>query len=193
MTSPGVHLFWLLSRAAGTGSLVLTSVSLAVGLTIGSRLTSGRGRGADLRALHEVLSLSGMTLLLVHGLALLGDQYLHPTLSQIAIPFLGGYRPLWTGVGIIGGWGLLILGGSYYARRHIGQARWRKLHRLTIVAWLGGVIHTLGAGTDAHSAWYLALLGVTSAPALVLLLMRGFGLLGGERPVARPVASRLAE
>jgi hypothetical protein len=48
---------------------------------------------------------------------------------------------------------VLLLGPSFYMRRRIGARRWRSLHRLTIVAWLLSVGHTLGAGTDAAQLW----------------------------------------
>ena len=59
------------------------------------------------------------------------------------------YKSLFTGLGIIGGWLAALLGLSFYLRKRIGPALWRKAHRATIVVYVLGVIHTLGAGTDA--------------------------------------------
>jgi DMSO/TMAO reductase YedYZ heme-binding membrane subunit len=39
-------------------------------------------------------------------------------------------------VGIVAGYGLAVLGLTYYMRERIGAARWRRLHRLTAVFWL---------------------------------------------------------
>jgi sulfoxide reductase heme-binding subunit YedZ len=75
-------------------------------------------------------------------------------------------------IGIVSGWLFVALGLSYYARTRIGVARWRKLHRLTAVAWLGGLVHSLGQGTDAGTAWFLAATGIVTVPALVLLAVR---------------------
>ena len=52
-------------------------------------------------------------------------------------------------LGIVGGWMFVILGLSYYVRGRIGPQRWRKLHRFTALAWVLGVVHALGVGTDA--------------------------------------------
>ena len=60
---------------------------------------------------------------------MIGDTYLHPTLADVAVPFLSGYKTLWTSTGIVAFWCPLILGVSYYARARIGVQRWRKLHR----------------------------------------------------------------
>lgn len=170
--SAGPHLFWITSRAAGTAALVLSSLAVAAGILIGARGGALRGFGGDTKALHEALSLATLVAVAVHGVALLGDHYLHPSILDIAVPFTGAYRPLWTGIGIVAGWGLAALGLSYYARASIGQSRWRSLHRFTALFWLFGIAHSLGAGTDASQIWFLLMLAAPAAPALVLLLGR---------------------
>ncbi len=173
---PSTHLFWITSRAAGTGALVLSSASVTMGLAIGARWRPrGRGRGTDLLALHEWLSLATLVAIAVHGLVLLGDGYLHPSLADVAVPFQFSYRSFWVALGILGGYGLAALGLSYYARARIGQTRWRLLHRLTALFWMLGVVHTLGAGTDAGQGWYLALLATIAVPPLLLLAGRYVG------------------
>jgi len=191
-TSIGPHLFWITSRAAGIAAMALASGSVGAGLLISARGTPRRGLGGDARALHEALSLATLGAIAVHGVALLGDQWLHPSVFDISIPFTGGYRPFWTGLGIVGGWGLALLGLSYYARTSIGQSRWRSLHRFTALFWLLGIVHSLGAGTDAEQPWFLLALVLTAAPAVVLLagrLVRSPAS-PAEAPVA--VSSRMA-
>jgi sulfoxide reductase heme-binding subunit YedZ len=169
MTGAGDHVFWLTSRAAGISALVLASVAVTAGLAIGTKGGPLRGRSAQLRTLHEVLSLATLAAIALHGLALLGDAWLDPALADVAVPFAGDYRPFWTGLGIVGGYGLAALSLSYYARARIGVARGRALHRFVAVFWLLGVVHTLGAGTDAGQPWFLALAAVVVLPPLVLL------------------------
>lgn len=172
MTAAGPHLFWITSRAAGTLALVLSSASVGAGLLIRKSNEPRKLLGGDVRALHEALSLATLFALAVHGITLLGDSFLHPTILDISVPFTGAYRPFWTGIGIVGGWGLAALGLTYYARARIGQARWRALHRFTALFWVLGIAHSLGAGTDARQVWLLVALAVPTAPALVLLLRR---------------------
>jgi methionine sulfoxide reductase heme-binding subunit len=193
VTAVGPHIFWITSRAAGIAAMMLASGSLGVGVLIRGRGESRRLLGSDVRALHEALSLATLVAIAIHGLALLGDAYLHPSPLDIAIPFSGAYRPFWTGLGIVGGWGLAALGLSYYARSRIGAARWRYLHRFIPVFWALAIVHTLGAGTDATQPWMLIAIGLPAVPALVLLLARLFGApqpeAGAQRPAPRPQLS----
>ncbi len=179
-TAVGPHLFWITSRAAGIAALVLSSLSVCIGLLMGGALV--KRHRLELRVTHEALTLATLGALLVHGLSLIGDSYLHPSLADVAIPFVSGYMTLWTSMGILAFWMLAILGLSYYARARIGVQRWRMLHRFTALAWILGIVHSLGEGTDAGQAWFLAMTGVVVVPALMLLVVRH---LGGARTSAR--------
>ncbi len=176
------HLFWITSRAAGTLALLFSSIAVAIGLTMGRKLL--KGRGPDLRVTHEALSLATIVAIVVHAVTLLGDSFLHPSVADVAIPFVSSYQTVWTTIGILAGWMMIILGLSFYARGRIGQQRWRKLHRFTALAWVLGLAHSLGEGTDAGQAWFLIATGVVAVPAAALLIAR----LSGGRPTPQPVA-----
>jgi sulfoxide reductase heme-binding subunit YedZ len=186
-TAAGPHLFWITSRAAGSAALILSSVSVCVGLLMGGRVL--KRRWPDLRVTHEALSLATLAAIAVHGLALLGDGFLNLSPADISVPFVSGYETLWTTTGIIAFWALLALGLSYYARARIGVQRWRVLHRFTALAWILGIVHSLGEGTDAGQAWFLAMIAIVVVPALGLLLARW---LGSAAPSGPDVPSRSA-
>jgi methionine sulfoxide reductase heme-binding subunit len=117
----------------------------------------------------------------VHAVALLGDSYLSPSLADITIPSVSGYQRGWTTLGIVAGWAMLILGLSYYARNRIRQRSWRTLHRFTALAWIAGLAHSLGEGTDAGEAWFVAATAIVVVPALGLLAIRMVGLAAPRR------------
>jgi methionine sulfoxide reductase heme-binding subunit len=173
-TAANDHLFWITSRAAGTLALLFSSVAVGIGLSMGGKLI--RGRGPDLRAIHEALSMATIVAIVVHAVALLGDSFMHPSLADITVPFVSSYMTAWTTLGIVGGWMMIILGLSFYARARIGQQRWRTLHRFTALAWILGLAHSLGEGTDAGDVWFLALAALAVGPALALLIARLAGL-----------------
>lgn len=182
--NPTPHLFWITSRAAGFAALILASLAVAVGLLMSTKLL--KGRTTELRAAHDTLALSSIAAIVVHGVSLLGDQYLHPSIFDIAIPFVSSYKAFWTSLGIVSGWGLILLGLSYYARRRIGAVRWRKLHRFTAVVWIVGLVHALGEGTDAGQLWFLAMLAIVAIPALLLLATRVIRAGAPARGVGQP-------
>ncbi|HET6449272.1 MAG TPA: hypothetical protein VFG31_09200 [Conexibacter sp.] len=180
------HAFWITSRAAGVLALLLASLSVSVGLTMGGRFLVRAQR--DLRPLHEALSLAALAALALHAVSLLGDAYLRPSLADLTIPFASSYGAPWMAVGILAGWATALLALSYYARGRIGVARWRRLHRFTALAWLAAIVHALGMGTDAGTSWFLVALGIATVPALTLLVLR----LTEERaaPTAAPPAAQ---
>jgi sulfoxide reductase heme-binding subunit YedZ len=169
VSSVAVHAFWITSRAAGVVALLASSAAVTAGLLMGGRFVP---RTVDVRVIHEALSLTTLVALAVHALSLLGDGFLHLGLADVAIPFASGYQRFWMAVGITGGWMLAILGLSYYLRGRIGATRWRSLHRFTALAWLLGVAHALGQGTDAGTTWFLIGLAACVVPPLVLLAVR---------------------
>jgi sulfoxide reductase heme-binding subunit YedZ len=192
--------WWLASRASGIVALALITASVTLGLWMAARVVRRPGLPPVLAAIHEHTALAGLIAIAVHGLTLLGDRWLHPGPVGIVVPFAMDYRPVWTGLGIIAGYLAAALGLSYYARRRIGTRRWRSLHRLTILVYVLGVAHTLGAGTDAREPWMLAQLAISGAPVLFLFVMRvlrprrasaaGSGARPGSAPSRAPRSGR---
>jgi methionine sulfoxide reductase heme-binding subunit len=171
-TDPGQHIFWIASRAFGVMALILVAVSVGMGLAMAMRSAKGPGAMAKLKQAHEATALTALIFIAAHGLALLGDSYLRPGLAGIAIPFVMAHRPLWTGLGVIGGWMAALLGLSFYVRRWFGPKLWRQLHRWTLLVYVLAVVHTLGAGTDARSFWLLVIVIATVAPLTVMATVR---------------------
>jgi len=169
---PSVYVWWLVSRASGILALGLISLSVLIGLTMATKILRRPGMGRKLVRLHEHVALVGMVAIAVHGLALLGDPWLRPGLGGLTIPFAMSYRPLFTGLGLIGGYLAALLGLSFYARRRIGVRLWRKLHRATVLVWALGVVHTIGAGSDASTVWLRAYLLLTGIPIVYLAVLR---------------------
>lgn len=169
---PTPYLWWLVSRASGILALVLVSLSVLLGLSMATKILRRPGLGRKLLRLHEHLALLGLAAIAIHGLALLGDPWLHPGARGLTIPFTMSYRPLFTGLGILSGYLAALLGLSFYVRRHIGARLWRRLHRATVLVWVLGVLHTLGAGSDASTPWLRAVVLVTGIPIVYLTALR---------------------
>lgn len=172
---PSMYTWWLVSRAAGVTAFATASAAMILGLSMAGKLARRPGGARRFRALHEHLAIATLVAVAVHGLALLGDKWLHPGLGGILIPFQMSYRPLATGAGIIAGYGMAVLGLMFYARRRVGARLWRKAHRFTVAFWALGAGHALAAGTDASTPWMRAILAGSAAAVAVLFAIRVLG------------------
>jgi methionine sulfoxide reductase heme-binding subunit len=143
--------WWLASRAAGIVALLCIAISVGIGLAMAGRVSRRPELARTLLALHQQTALIGLVAIAVRGITLLGDRFMSPSIGDIALPFTSAYEPLWTGLGVTGGWLAAILGLSYWIRQRIGPRLWRKLHRATILVYVLSVAHTLGAGTERRS------------------------------------------
>ena len=191
---PTHYIWWLVSRAAGIVALGLITITVLLGLTMSTRLLRRPGIGRTLVRLHEHVAIVALGAIVLHGLSLLGDPWLHPGVRGLTIPFALGYRPAFTGLGIIAGYLAAVLGLSFYARRRIGVRLWRKLHRATLLVWVLGAVHTLGAGSDAATPWLRALVMLPAIPIVYLFVMRILPASGrGTKPAARASRSAVSE
>jgi len=153
-TTLQTHGWWLASRASGLVALVLVTISVGLGLAMAGKVMRRPGLSRKLLAIHEHTALAGLIAIAVHGITLLGDPWLNPGVAGVTVPFTMGFRPLWTGLGIVGGYLAAALGLSFYFRRRIGAKLWRKAHRATILVYVLGLAHAFGSGTDASTVWF---------------------------------------
>lgn len=188
LSDPSAHAFWLASRGLGVVAMLLLSVAVGLGLTLGGRMATRPGAAAWLKTAHEAVTLTALGAIAGHGLLLLGDTYLHPSLAQIAVPFTLPSQPFWTGVGVIGAWLAALLGLSFYVRSWIGVATWKRLHRWTLLAYALSLAHTIGSGTDAHSTWLIGLLAASTG-GVVALAARRVSTRGAGPRTASPLSS----
>jgi sulfoxide reductase heme-binding subunit YedZ len=169
-TLAAFHPMWVTSRAAGTAALVLASLSVLLGVTMSMRVKLLPA--ADRRVVHEAMSLATIAAIAVHAGATFLDPWLSPGLAGTLVPFGASYARGWTAVGQVAGWGTVLLGLSFYARRLIGVARWRRLHGFAALTWFLALIHAFGEGTDAGSLWWVLLVAAAAVPALAAVGVR---------------------
>jgi sulfoxide reductase heme-binding subunit YedZ len=186
---PGKYPWWLASRAAGIVAFLLITAAVVLGLAMASKMPRRPGLKRNLVKIHEQVALTALVAIGLHGVLLLGDAWLKPGVTGIAVPFTLSYRPAWTGMGILAGYLALLLGPTYYWRRRIGTRRWRQIHRATVIVFALAVLHSLGSGTDGASLWLRATVLGSAALVLALLVLR-YGL-ANHRPkkVAVPAAT----
>ena len=186
--NPAEHAWWLASRASGIVAMLLMTAAVFLGLTLSTRVLKGPGVSRWLAAAHEQAALGSLVAVAIHGVTLLGDPFLKPGVTGIAVPFAGEFKPVWVAIGIVGGYLSALVGLTFYMRKRIGVARWRKLHRLTIAGYGMSVVHTIGAGTDFQpGSWPMLALVAPVGPIAVLFAQRTLaGRTAKPKPASRP-------
>ena len=169
--APANYVWWLAGRSAGMVALLLVAGSVILGLAMAARVIPPRRRGEAVRV-HQHIALLSLGAIAAHGAMLAADPWLKAGAKGILVPFAIGYRPLWTGLGILGGYLAVILGLSFYARRRIGARLWRRMHRFTVVVYVLGLVHALGAGTDASIPVVRYAMLASVLPVLFLFALR---------------------
>ena len=165
--APANYVWWLAGRSAGVVALLLLTASVIVGLAMAARVLPPRLR-REAVPVHQHLSLLALGAIGAHGLLLAADPWLKAGVTGITVPFTLGYRPLWSGLGIIGGYLAAIFVLSFYVRRRIGGRLWRRMHRFTVVAYVLSLAHALGAGTDASIPLVRYAMLASALPVVVL-------------------------
>src|ERR1019366_8978878 len=133
--APSSCVWWLAGRSAGMVAMLLIAGSVILGLAMAARVLPSRWR-RDAVSVHQYLALLSLGAIGAHGALLAADPWLKAGAKGILVPFAIGYRPLWTGLGIVGGYLAAILGLSFYARKRIGVKAWRRMHRFTVVVYV---------------------------------------------------------
>jgi methionine sulfoxide reductase heme-binding subunit len=172
----GNQTVWYVIRGTGIIGFVLLTLSVVVGLLISTRsLPSGRPR-VDLFEIHAFTSLLGLGFVSVHAFTLLLDNFVSFSPAQVLVPFTSTYRPFAVSLGIVGMYTMVVVYGSFWARRYIGHKRWRTLHYASFVGFFVVALHGMLSGADSHTAWmfvvYTACIGAVLALTAKRLLAR---------------------
>jgi methionine sulfoxide reductase heme-binding subunit len=171
---------WYASRGLGMVLLMALTTSVVLGI-----VTSRRWRGYEwprflTAGLHRNVALLAVALLPLHGLAVVLDPYAGLGLKDITLPFASAYRPLWLGLGVLGGELLIALVVTSLLRNRLGLRLWRLTHWLAYAAWPLAVLHGLGTGTDTRAGWALLIYAGCVATVLLAFLTRLLG--GSDQP-----------
>jgi sulfoxide reductase heme-binding subunit YedZ len=185
--APSNYVWWLAGRSAGVVALLLLTASVIVGLAMAARVLPPRWRREGVHV-HQHLSLLALGAIGAHGILLAADPWLKAGVTGITVPFALAYRPLWTGVGIIGGYLAAMFVLSFYVRRRIGGRLWRRLHRFTVIAYVLSLAHSLGAGTDASIPLVRYAMLASALPVVGLLALRVASQRRPARPAPRPAS-----
>ncbi len=176
LASSAPSALWYLTRATGAVTLVLLTVSVALGVANVGRLQSTRLPRFVVEGLHRNVSLLAIAMLAVHIVTTVLDPFASIRLLDALIPFIASYRPFWLGLGAVAADLLLAIALTSIVRRRLGHRAWRATHWLAYLCWPVALLHALGTGSDIRQAWMQALLACCTLAIMAAVWARaGFG------------------
>jgi sulfoxide reductase heme-binding subunit YedZ len=171
MLAAQLPLAWIVARAAGIVAFALLTLSTWLGLAMSTRILGTRRQKA-LLGWHRTLVWTGLSMLALHGGAVVLDPVLRFGVPAVLVPFAAPWHSGAVAMGVVAGWLSLMLALSFRMRRWIGQRAWRTLHYASLAAFGLALLHALYAGTDFGGARGTVLAAVALAPVFWLGFLR---------------------
>ena len=156
-----VQTMWYITRAAGLAAYLLMWLSVAWGLAVSSKILDNLLHRSFTYDFHQFLSLLALGFAALHIVVLLFDKYLPYSVAQILVPFISPYRPVWVGIGVLGLYLSVIVTVTFYIKSRIGMKAFRVIHYLSLLGYLGVLVHSVFSGTDSSLVSVLALYTLT--------------------------------
>lgn len=162
---------WYLLRGTGAATLVLLTLTLALGIANQRRWAPRWTPRFVVDNLHRTVSLLVMVLLGIHIASAVLDDYVSISVVDAIVPFAGSYRPLWLGLGALAFDLLIALIVTSLLRHRIGLRTWRAVHWAAYACWPVAFAHGLGIGTDVPGGGWMLWLSLVCAAVLVAALV----------------------
>ena len=172
ITAASNHLYWFITRGSGVVTLILLTLTVALGVASVRRVEAAGVPRFVINAVHRNASLFAVVFLAIHVITAVLDTYVPIRIVDAFIPFGAAYRPFWLGLGAISLDLFLAVLVTSVLRRHIGQRGWRATHWLAYASWPAALLHTLGTGSDVGTTWMRVVTGICVAIVAAALLSR---------------------
>lgn len=168
----GPSIDWYLTRSTGVVSLLLLTATVVLGVVDVSRWSSPRWPRFVLDSLHRNVSMLVLVFLGLHIITATLDSFAPIALLDAVVPFIGGYRPFWLGLGAVAFDLLLAVAITSLVRERLGHRAWRIVHWLAYACWPIALLHGLGTGSDVKSTWLLALTAICVVAVVISVCVR---------------------
>lgn len=162
---------WTTLRAAGLTSYMLLFAAMVAGLLQGETWATGTKK-ATLNLIHQWCGWFGMLFGLVHGLVLVFDEPAGYSFMDIVIPFAAENEPVWSGLGTIAFYLMVLLILSSDLIKTIGKKVWRVLHFMALPTFTLALLHAIMLGTDSGTPAMKLMYLITGAAVAALIVRR---------------------
>jgi hypothetical protein len=167
---------WYVSRSTALVAYLLLTGSVVWGLILSTKIVKEVTPPPLAMSIHNFISWLALTFAGLHAYLLLFDRYYTYRLRDLAIPFIGPYKPLAVGLGVGAFWVFLAASASFSVKKQIGQGLWRAIHIMTFPAFGLLTLHGMLAGTDSSNPGMLLVYAICGGLVVLLTLFRVFSL-----------------
>ena len=178
MTSP---LLWYVNRGTGVVLLVVLSLAVVLGVLATGRAVSPLWPRFLTQGLHRTLAALAVLLLTAHVVSAVVDEFVDIRWWQAFVPVGGTYEPLWLGLGTLALDLVLVVVATSLARARLPHRTWFLVHLTTYAAWVAGVVHGIGIGTDAARGWMAVTTAGCAAAVVLAVVARVVAVARGRR------------
>lgn len=146
-------MLWYLNRGSGVALLLVLTATLCLGIVTAR---GGHGRLVPRfvgQQLHRNLGVLALALVVGHAATAVVDSYVDIRWWQALSPVGATYKPLWLGLGSVAFDLMVVVVLTSALRSRLGHRAWKTVHLLGYLSWPVAMVHAVGIGTDAMSAW----------------------------------------
>ncbi|MGL5816323.1 MAG: ferric reductase-like transmembrane domain-containing protein [Phycicoccus sp.] len=179
---------WYTNRGTGVVLLAVMTSTVVLGVLATRRTTRPTWPRFVTQGLHRTLAGLAVLLLVVHAGSAVVDEYVDIRWWQALIPVGSSYQPLWLGIGVLALDLLVLVVATSLVRSRLPHRLWSAVHLTAYAAWLAGLVHGIGIGTDSGRSWLMAGYVASGVAVGVASLVRMVDLMRSGRRTGTPAA-----
>lgn len=179
---------WFIGRISGIASFIMFTVVICFGLLMTSKILLKYRAMMPSDALDTHMftaTFVAFSLLIIHIISFIFDDYIKLKIPEIFIPFLlkrelmsslNFNLSLPVALGVISFYlAIVLLVTSHLRNKIVSNAVWRKIHYSSFLFYILFVIHGITAGTDTKEPWMLLIYSTSVILVVGLILLKIFG------------------
>jgi predicted ferric reductase len=142
---------WMLIRGSGMVAFALLAAATVWGLLVSTKVLGVLAKPKAITWFHESLAIGALLATGIHIAVLSMHDFVEFSWAEILVPGVSDWRKGAVALGVVSLYGLVIVTGSFYVKKHIGQRAWRSIHFGSLGVFLAALLHGIASGTDTRT------------------------------------------
>ena len=147
-----MNVAWYVARTGGILGFTLLTASAVLGLTLAGRPRLARWPRFAIEDVHRFAGMLAGVFIWLHVLVFLLDDYLSFGLTDLLVPGVAPYRPVWTALGVVAAELLLAIAITNRFRTRLPYT-FCAAHVLDFLVWSLALVDGIMAGSDTDTGW----------------------------------------